>query len=133
MLKTSTKQAKSILLLQFLTTVSIAAVALVFDWIYVWSSLAGGMIATLANGYFAWKVFAKQQETKPEQILTTYYGAEVGKVILTVMLFAAAIVLIKPLSISIFMGAYLINTMIPWFASFYVDDGSLNRRAKNGG
>lgn len=133
MLKTSTKQAKNILLLQFLATVSLAAVALVFDWIYVWSSLAGGMIATLANGYFAWKVFAKQQETKPEQILATYYGAEVGKVILTVMLFAAAIVLIKPLSISTFMVAYLINTMIPWFASFYVDDGSLNRRAKNGG
>ena len=100
---------------------------LVFDQVYFWSALAGGLIATLANAYFAWKVFAKSQESKPEKILATYYGAEVSKIILTVMLFTAAIVMIKALSMITLISAYFFNQFVPALVSFFLPDDSVIR------
>lgn len=95
------------------------------------SVIAGGLIASLANGYFAWKVFARQRETESAQILSTYYRAEVGKIVLTVMLFVFAISVIKPLNVIALMIAYLLITMIPWLASFFINDDNKNWREKN--
>jgi len=128
MLKTSTTQIKRILLMQFTATIVISVLLLVFNVIWFWSALIGGMTATLANAYFAWKVFAKQQETEPGKILATYYGAEVSKIVLTIMLFIAAIVMIKPLNIIALMGMYLFNQFTPWLVSFFWNDPSENRR-----
>ena len=122
MLKTSTTQIKRILLMQFAATIVISALLLVFNKIWFWSALTGGLTATLANAYFAWKVFAKQQETDPGKILASYYGAEVSKIILTVMLFVAAIVMIKPLNIIALMGMYLFNQFTPSLVSFFWND-----------
>ncbi|MCW8955278.1 MAG: ATP synthase subunit I [Gammaproteobacteria bacterium] len=131
--KTGNRQIHQILLIQLGATFIVSVGLLVIDTVYFMSALAGGLIATLANAYFAWKVFARQQESGPEQILATYYAAEVGKIILTVMMFIGAIVLIKPLSIVTLMGVYLFNHMIPWLASFVINDDELIRRDKNGG
>ena len=128
MLKTSTTQVQRILLLQFIVTIVISTPLLVANTVWFWSALTGGMTATLANGYFAWKVFGKQQETEPGQILTTYYGAEVGKIILTIMLFIAAIMMIRPLNIIALMGMYLFNQFTPSLVSFFWNDPSENRR-----
>ena len=129
--KTSTTQVRRILVIQLVATFALSVALLVFDPIYAWSGLTGGLIATLANAYFAWKVFAKQQESEPEQILATYYSAEVSKIILTVMLFMGAIVMIKPLSMIPLIGVYLFNTIIPWLVSYF-DDDSETWRLKNG-
>ena len=129
--KASTTQVRRILLIQLVATIALSVALLALDSVYAWSGLAGGLIATLANAYFAWKVFAKQQESEPEQILATYYRAEVSKIILTVMLFTGAIVMIKPLSMIPLIGVYLFNTIIPWLVS-YVDDDSETWRLKNG-
>ena len=128
MLKASTTQVRRILLIQLMASFVLSALLLVFGWVYAWSGLTGGLIATLAHAYFAWKVFGKQLETEPEQILATYYRAEVGKIILTVMLFIGAIVMIKPLSIVTLLGVYLFNHMIPWLTSCLLPDDSLNWR-----
>ena len=133
MLKASSTQVCWIILIQFTATFVLSALLLVFGWVYAWSGLTGGLIATLAHGYFAWKVFGKQLDTEPEHILATCYGAEVGKIILTIMMFMAAIVMIKPLSIVTLMGMYLFNHMIPWLASFYINEDDLIRRNNNGG
>ena len=131
MQKASTTQAHRILVVQLVATVALSVALLVLDPIYGWSGLAGGLIATLANAYFAWKGFAKQQESEPEQILATYYSAEVSKIILTVMLFMGAIVMIKPLSMIPLIGVYLFNTIIPWLVSYF-DDDSETWRKKHG-
>jgi len=131
MLKAGTSQVRRILVMQLLIAALGSLVGLFFGGVYAGSALLGGLIATLANAYFAWKVFAKQKETTPEQILATYYGAEVGKIILTVMLFTAAIVMVKPLSMATLIVAYILNYMIPLLASFFMNDGSENWRAKN--
>ena len=132
MIKTSTRQIRQIILIQFGTTIAISAGLLTVGKVQAWSALTGGLIATLANAYVAWKVFGKQQESKPEQILATFYAAEVGKIILTVTMFFGAIVLIKPLSMVILLGVYLFNHMIPWLVSFFINDDDLIRRIKNG-
>lgn len=126
MLKTSTTQIRHILLTQGVTSIVLSVLLLAHDVVWFWSALTGGMIATLASAYVAWKVFAKQQQTTPEQILTSYYGAEVGKIILTIMLFTAAIVMIKPLNIIALMGMYLLNQFTPWLVSFTFDDSNEN-------
>ena len=134
MSNTSNKQIYQIILIQFGTTIAISVALLVFaDAVYFRSALAGGLISTLANAYFAWKSFAKEQESKPEQILASFYAAEVGKIILTVMMFAGAIALIKPLSIITLMGVYMFNHFIPMLVSFSINDDELIRRYKNGG
>ena len=127
MLKTSTIQIKRILLMQFTATIVISALLLVFNVIWFWSALIGGMTATLAYAYFAWKVFAKQ-ETEPGKILATCYGAVVSKIVLTIMLFIAAIVMIKSLNIIALMGMYLFNQFTPVLVSFFWNDPSENRR-----
>lgn len=131
MLKTSTTQIKIIILLQFVASFIAGASGLALSQSLAISLLAGGTIASLANGYFAWKVFARQQETESAQILSSYYRAEVGKIILTVMLFVFAISVIKPLNVIALMSAYLLITMIPWLASFFVNDDDRNWREKN--
>ncbi len=128
MLKTGTTQIKKLLLIQFILSLFIGAVSGLLGYTEAVSAIAGGLIASLTNGYFAWKVFAKQQETESAQILSTYYRAEVGKIILTVMLFVFVFNTIKPLSVIALMSAYLLITMIPWLASFFVNDDDKNWR-----
>ena len=130
MLKTSTTQIKKILLIQFVASLIAGAVSWIFSQSIAIAVITGGLIASLANGYFAWKVFAKQQETEHAQILSTYYRAEVGKIILTVMLFVFAISVIKPLNMIALMGAYLFITMIPWLSSFFINEDNTNWREK---
>jgi len=103
------------------------------------SVFVGGLIASVTNAYFAWKVFIKSKsaadDAQPAQILTTYYGAEVGKIILTVMLFMTAFSAIRQINVIALMCAYLFITMIPMLASFFIntdeDDANTNWRDEN--
>ena len=132
MLKVSTTQIKRIVFIQFAASLIAGLLSLLINESWALSVLTGAMIASLSNAYFAWKVFSRQKETESAQILTTYYGAEVGKIILTVMLFVAAFNAIKPLNVVAMMGAYLIITLIPVIASFvFNDDDITNRRDEN--
>jgi ATP synthase protein I len=127
MQKTSTNQIRRILLMQFLATITLSVMLLAFDQTWFWSALAGGMIATLTNMYFAWRVFVKSQESAAEKILVSYYGAEVSKIILTVMLFTAAIVMIKPLSMITLISVYFFNQFVPALVSLIFTDDSVIR------
>jgi len=131
MLKVSTTQIKRIVFIQFAASLMAGVLSLLINQSWALSVLSGAMIASLSNAYFAWKVFSKQKETESAQILTTYYGAEVGKIILTVMLFVAAFNAIKPLNVVALMSAYLFITIIPVLASFYFNDDDTNRREKD--
>jgi F0F1-type ATP synthase assembly protein I len=139
MLKTSTTQIKKILWLQFVLGILVALLSLWVSNPFAISVIAGAMIAALGNAYFAWKVFFKtrvgQKQAQPTEILTTYYGAEVGKIILTVMLFVTAFNAIKQLNVIALMCAYLFITMIPMLVSFFIntdeEDATKNWRDDN--
>ena len=139
MLKTSTAQIKKIIMLQFVMSVFAGLLGLFFSQSVAIAVFAGAIIASLANAYFAWKVFYKAKsaakDAQPAKILTTYYGAEVGKIILTVMLFVTAFNAIKQLNVIALMCAYLFITMIPMLVSFFIntdeEDANTNWRDEN--
>ncbi len=121
MLRIDTLQIKKIVLIQFVMSLFAGVISWFVSQSVALSVFAGGLIASLSNGYFAWKVFARQKEANSAQILTTYYGAEVGKIILTVMLFVAAFSAIKPLNVIALMCTYLFITMVPLLVSFFIN------------
>lgn len=139
MLKTSTAQIKKIIMLQFVMSVFAGLLGLFFSQSVAIAVFTGAIIASLANAYFAWKVFYRAKsaanDAQPAKILTTYYGAEVGKIILTVMLFVTAFNAIKQLNVIALMCAYLFITMIPMLVSFFIntdeEDANTNWRDEN--
>ncbi|VAW65683.1 hypothetical protein MNBD_GAMMA11-1761 [hydrothermal vent metagenome] len=135
MLTSSAPQIAKILLLQLAVSLMVGAISWFFSQSVALSAISGGLIASLANAWFAWKVFSGSAKAESAKILSTCYQAEVGKVIMTVMLFIVAIVSIKSLNIIALMCAYLFITMIPWLASFFInndkDYDSENWREKN--
>jgi len=83
----SQRQVLRFVLAQLLTTFVLSAILLIFDRVVAYSSLAGGLTATLANAWFALKVFRLDA--------------------------TVAFVLIKPLSVAALLITYFIVHMTP--------------------
>jgi ATP synthase protein I len=128
--KTAVIQVRRGIQLQLLLLSCMLGLLLVVDRTIAVSALTGGFIATSAHIWFAWRALAGEV-TEAGQILGMVYRAEVGKIVLTVMLFSAAFVMIKPMSVVSLMAAYLITTWIPWLASYYWSDDSKPGDIKN--
>ena len=111
--KQARQLASRFILAQLMTTISLSAVLLVYDYTVAYSALAGGMVATLANAWFAIKVFRVDTNETPETVLATFYVGEIYKFVFTGAMFVVAFVLIKPLNIVAFMGLYFLIHMTP--------------------
>jgi len=111
--KQAERLVRRFILTQLMTTLVLAAALLIYDYTVAYSALAGGMVATLANAWFAIKVFQVKSEETPETVLTTFYVGEIYKFVFTGAMFVIAFVLIKPLSIVAFMGLYFLIHMTP--------------------
>ena len=91
----------------------ISVLVLPIGWVYTYSALVGGLIATLTNGYFARRIFRPYRAQEPGKLVSSFYGAEFKKLLLTSLMFAGAILWIDPLSIGAFFGGYLIIQLVP--------------------
>ena len=109
----SRQQALRFIITQLITTIVLFAVSLIFDFTIAYSSLTGGLIATLANAWFALKVFRPKPTIKPEIMLTTFYVGEIYKFIFTGAMFVMAFVLIKPLNVFALLVTYLLIHLTP--------------------
>lgn len=122
----SKKQAYGLVLLQLVVTVLLAAILQVgfYDssWVVAYSSLAGGLIATLANGWFALKVFNLKRTDAPVIMLRSLYWGEINKVIFTGAMFVAAFVLIEPVNGAALIAVYFLVHMTPFVASMFIKD-----------
>ncbi len=98
---------------QLLTTLVLSAILLIFGRVVAYSSLAGGLIATLANVWFAIKVFRVKSTVAAETLLTTFYVGEIYKFIFTGAMFVVAFVLIKPISVIALLVTYFLIHMTP--------------------
>ncbi len=110
-------QAKKIVLSQLGATAAISVLVLPFGWVYTTSVSLGGLIAALANGYFATRIFRPYRAQRPEKLLFSFYGAEIKKLLLTGLMFLGAIFWIDPLSIGALFGGYLIIQLVPALVS----------------
>ncbi len=113
----SRQQAFIFIIAQLASTVVLSALWLVNDLTQAYSSLAGGLIATLANAWFAIKVFrekvSRQAATNPGALLTTFYVGEIYKFVLTGAMFIIAFVLIKPVSVVALLITYFLVHLTP--------------------
>ena len=113
----SKKQAFIFIKAQFLITLLITAICLLFDVVVAYSALTGGTIAAVASAWFAYKVFRLSPDSAAESMVASAFMGEVYKIILTGALFVCAFVLIKPVSAVTLLITYFIVHMTPAMVS----------------
>ncbi len=109
---TGNSQIHTIVAVQFGTALGLGLLLLLYGKSHAWSGAVGGMIAALANGYFAFRVFVRYRAQQPEQIARRMLGAEIQKLLLTGLMFVVAIRFITPLSMGALLGGYLIVQVV---------------------
>lgn len=110
------KQVTGFVIAQLITSGVLAVLLLLYDVTAAYSGFVGGMIATLANGWFALKVFSagsKHQNRQPVAALRGFYWAELNKLIMTGASFIAAFVLMKPVNAAALLAVYFLVHMMP--------------------
>ncbi|MCM8857614.1 MAG: ATP synthase subunit I [Candidatus Thiodiazotropha sp.] len=119
---TGNNQIRTIVALQFGAALTIGMVLLVFGKTIALSGFVGGLIAALANGFFAHRSFAHYRAQDPGKIAGRMFGAEIQKLILTGLMFGLTIVTIKPLSIGVLLGCYLcVQVVVPLIVLVFQD------------
>ena len=112
-------QATKVILAQFTASVLAAFIILAAGWVFAFSVLLGGFAAAIANGVFASRVFVKYKAQEPGKLLARFYGAELLKFAVTVLLFTAAILLFDQLSIGAMIGGYLVVALVPMLYTLF--------------
>ena len=110
---TSKSQAIRIITGQILVALLAAILLIPMGVVHAWSGLIGGTIATLANVVFALTIFGRYQADAPARLIGRFYGAELIKLLLIAILFAATFFLIKPLSVGALFGIFFLVQMTP--------------------
>lgn len=114
-------QAYQIVVVQLATSLIAGILLLTLGWVHAYSGFTGGVIAALANAYFAAKVFAHYRAQEPGKLVARFYSAELQKLILTGLLFAGVIILIKPLSAGALFGIFLLMQFVPMLVTHFVN------------
>lgn len=125
------KLASKYVLVQLFATMLLSTVLLIYDFTVAYSAFTGGLIATLANAWFALKVFRVKSEEAPEVLLTAFYVGEIYKFLLTGAMFVIVFVLIKPLNIVALLGIYFTIHMTPAMVNAFSRDSRLKKAAGN--
>jgi ATP synthase protein I len=111
------RQARGFIFAQLATTIILSAIFFGGYWPNGWtaaySALTGGMIATLANAWFAIKVFVGRQPEEPAVVLRSFYWGELNKILFTCAMFVAAFVLIRPVNAAALLAVYFFVHMTP--------------------
>jgi len=123
----SKKQAMRFVKSQLVLTVAVTLVMLLFDFIKAYSALTGGLIATIANAWFAYKVFRVDPSSEAHTMLASAYVGEIYKIVLTGALFLCAFVLLKPVSAWVLLISYFVVHMTPVAVSVF-EDKAANRK-----
>ncbi len=115
--RSTARQARGFIIAQLATTILLSALLLGWFWPDGWtaaySALTGGMIATLANAWFAYKVLGGRQPEEPAAVLRGFYWGELNKILFTCAMFVAAFVLIRPVNAAALLAVYFFVHMTP--------------------
>jgi ATP synthase protein I len=124
-----------IVLAQFVMTMVVAGLSLIFGWVAAYSSLLGGMV-TVLPGFIAARRLRNSLLIKQSELLggisTLVVRGELVKFALSVMLFIAIFILVTRLSAAFFFttfaGTQLIYLVLP-----VVEANRLRNRFRNDG
>ncbi len=110
-----------IVVIQLVVSIAAGTLLLTLGWVHAYSGFIGGVIAALANAYFAAKVFAHYRAQELGRLVARFYSAELQKLILTGLLFAGVIILIEPLSAGALFGIFLLMQFVPMLVTHFVN------------
>ena len=77
-----------------------------------YSALAGGAATVLPNGFLAARLLAPSLRYDAARMLRSAWLGEVGKIVLTVVMFAAIFVAVKPLSAVALFGTFIAAQLV---------------------
>lgn len=120
--KMQKNQALKFITAQFVVTIALSSAFLIFDYVMAYSALVGGLIATLANAWFAVKVFRVRSIETAETLMATFYVGEIYKFIFTGAMFIMAFVLIKPINVVALFVTYFLIHMTPAVVNVFAKD-----------
>jgi len=99
---------------QSLVLVLVVAILLPIDWQSAYSVLLGGLISIVPNGYLASLAYRFTGARAASDVAGSLYRGEVGKFVLTAVMFALVFVMVKPLSAPALFAAFILTTVLNW-------------------
>lgn len=110
--------ALQIVAVQLLATLAISSLALAVNNQIATSLFAGGIIGVAANLWLALVVFRPQLGAPPQKILAAFYTGELGKFVITALMFLLAFKLIGFLKEAAYAAtmilAYVMIQVVAW-------------------
>ena len=106
-----------LLMVQGILLLLATVVAMVFGKTMALSAFLGGGTALGANALFAWLVFAPYRAQQPGALVTRFYVAEIGKLVMVCLCFAAIFIWLRPLNVAaLFVSFFLVQVVSPVLA-----------------
>lgn len=111
------QRVKRLLFVQLGLVFVAALVGLAFGKVAALSAFLGGAIAFGASALFALWVFAPYRAHQPGVLVTRFYIAEVGKLLLVGCAFAVIFIWMRPLNaVALFVSFFLVQIVSPVLA-----------------
>ena len=112
-----------VIVAQLIATAFIATISLLFaGGVTAYSALLGGMISALPNSYFALQAFKFQGARNADKVVKSFIKGELGKIAITIVLFALSFTLITNLSelalILGFIATHFVGVMMSGLISY---------------
>ncbi len=107
-------QAVRLLKWQLILALVLSAFALPFGGVAMISVILGTGIAIAGSLYFALQAFRHAGATQASQIVRSFFRGEAGKFVITVLLFAAVFVWVKPLQAGWLMTGFILEQLVAW-------------------
>ena len=100
-----------VIIAQLAVTIFMAVISLLLSGIVLaYSVLAGGLISALPNSYFALHAYRYQGARNAQNVVKGFIRGELGKIIMTVILFAFSFTMITSLNeLALILGFTLIH------------------------
>jgi F0F1-type ATP synthase assembly protein I len=92
------------------------------------SSLLGGGIAFVANGYAVWRVYSAPVDVSGEATLVNLYRAEFGKLVITGALCATAFALVDQLAVGGFLAGLLATLLAATIGAIFAQRNDVGER-----
>ena len=95
---------------------------MIFDAVFAYSALLGGLISALPNSYFALHAFKYQGAQIADKVVKGFIRGELGKIVFTGMLFALSFTLVTSLNefalIIGFITTHFVGVVMSGFISY---------------
>ena len=118
----SRRRALVYLIAQLVLSLSATALLILYDSVSAYSALTGGMIATVSNAWFTYRVFRVSATSAASAMLASVYVGEIYKIMLTGALFVCAFVLIEPIDALALFVTYFLVHITPLLVNVFDND-----------